>query len=292
MLPGMVRRKVRSSPASAARRAAQAMLVAEGAGARPGLRSLAPLLAGGTLAKLIAVGLLFYFCQYSVIIFFNCALVAAAMIRLDGGDPRLGRAHLMGDVQAEGDHVAARSEHHRRRVRVGPDVELGGCGDIAAFRPRPAHDDHRPQSLGQPPITPHRQRQIGHRPQDGHGHRPFGPAHDQVHDGVGRRPVADDARRLERLQVAQSLGPVKGARPRRRPFQRPFRPAEHRRVLAPGDLAYDQRIALGQAAGDVARDRGYGQHLQLGRGEGQEQRHGVVHAGVAIDDQGLGRHHP
>ncbi|WP_246191720.1 DUF6159 family protein [Pseudoxanthomonas gei] len=35
------------------------------------------------------VGFLFYFCQYSVIIFFNCALVAAAMIRLDGGDPTL-----------------------------------------------------------------------------------------------------------------------------------------------------------------------------------------------------------
>ncbi|MEO8365304.1 MAG: DUF6159 family protein [Pseudoxanthomonas sp.] len=35
------------------------------------------------------VGFLFYFCQYSVIIFFNCALVGAAMIRLDGGDPSL-----------------------------------------------------------------------------------------------------------------------------------------------------------------------------------------------------------
>lgn len=30
---------------------------------------------------------LFYFCQYTVIIFFNCALVGAAMIRLEGGDP-------------------------------------------------------------------------------------------------------------------------------------------------------------------------------------------------------------
>src|SRR5690606_12076876 len=28
-------------------------------------------------------GFLFYFCQYTVIIFFNCALVGAAMIRLD-----------------------------------------------------------------------------------------------------------------------------------------------------------------------------------------------------------------
>jgi len=34
-------------------------------------------------------GFVFYFCQYSVIIFFNCALVGAAMIRLDGGDPTL-----------------------------------------------------------------------------------------------------------------------------------------------------------------------------------------------------------
>ena len=35
------------------------------------------------------LGFLFYFCQYSVIIFFNCALVGAAMIRLEGGDPTL-----------------------------------------------------------------------------------------------------------------------------------------------------------------------------------------------------------
>ncbi|MDH7454593.1 DUF6159 family protein [Luteimonas composti] len=32
---------------------------------------------------------LFYFVQYSVMIFFNCALVGAAMIRLEGGDPTL-----------------------------------------------------------------------------------------------------------------------------------------------------------------------------------------------------------
>ena len=37
----------------------------------------------------VVLGFLFYFCQYSVIIFFNCALVGAAMIRLEGGDPSL-----------------------------------------------------------------------------------------------------------------------------------------------------------------------------------------------------------
>lgn len=34
-----------------------------------------------------AIGFAFYFCQYSVIVFFNSALVAAATIRLEGGDP-------------------------------------------------------------------------------------------------------------------------------------------------------------------------------------------------------------
>lgn len=33
------------------------------------------------------LGFLFYFCQYAVIVFFNSALVGAASIRLEGGDP-------------------------------------------------------------------------------------------------------------------------------------------------------------------------------------------------------------
>jgi hypothetical protein len=41
----------------------------------------------GSKVVAFGVGFLFYFCQYSVIFFFNSALVGAAMIRLDGGDP-------------------------------------------------------------------------------------------------------------------------------------------------------------------------------------------------------------
>jgi hypothetical protein len=41
-------------------------------------------------AGVYAVAFLFYFCQYFVIFFFNAALVGAAMIRLDGGDPTFG----------------------------------------------------------------------------------------------------------------------------------------------------------------------------------------------------------
>ncbi len=68
----------------------------------PILSSLATLLVLATFAlpvfalKLFAdgfnvfgavIGFAFYFCQYSVIVFFNSALVAAATIRLEGGDP-------------------------------------------------------------------------------------------------------------------------------------------------------------------------------------------------------------
>ena len=45
--------------------------------------------ADGIGAGGLVFGFLFYFVQYSVMIFFNCALVGAAMIRLDGGDPTL-----------------------------------------------------------------------------------------------------------------------------------------------------------------------------------------------------------
>ena len=44
---------------------------------------------GGFGIGAVIGGFVFYFCTYSVMIFFNCALVGAAMIRLDGGDPTL-----------------------------------------------------------------------------------------------------------------------------------------------------------------------------------------------------------
>jgi hypothetical protein len=44
----------------------------------------------GLSAAMYAVAFLFYFSQYFVIFFFNSALVGAAMIRLEGGDPTFG----------------------------------------------------------------------------------------------------------------------------------------------------------------------------------------------------------
>lgn len=47
------------------------------------------LFAHGMSVGLAVVMLLFYFCHYAVIVFFNTALVGAASIRLEGGDPSL-----------------------------------------------------------------------------------------------------------------------------------------------------------------------------------------------------------
>ncbi|MEZ5544583.1 MAG: DUF6159 family protein [Lysobacteraceae bacterium] len=57
-----------------------------GLGALDGLREDG---SGRISPLLYAVAFLFYLVQYTVIFFFNSALVGAAMIRLDGGDPTL-----------------------------------------------------------------------------------------------------------------------------------------------------------------------------------------------------------
>ena len=59
------------------------VLPAIGMGALDGLRE------GGTPPLAYVLAFLFYLAQYFVIFFFNSALVGAAMIRLDGGDPTL-----------------------------------------------------------------------------------------------------------------------------------------------------------------------------------------------------------
>ncbi|AOH35594.1 MAG: hypothetical protein GX761_01175 [Gammaproteobacteria bacterium] len=51
--------------------------------------SLLGVFSNGFGPVVLLAGFLFYFCQYAVVIFFNSALVAAAMIRLEGGDPTL-----------------------------------------------------------------------------------------------------------------------------------------------------------------------------------------------------------
>lgn len=65
--------------------AAAFVLPALGLGALDGLKE-----GGGVSVAMYALSFLFYLVQYFVIFFFNSALVGAALIRLDGGDPTVG----------------------------------------------------------------------------------------------------------------------------------------------------------------------------------------------------------
>ena len=67
----------------------------------------------------------------------------------------------------------------------------------------------------------------------------------------------------------------------------PLGPDIDRHGLAPGDLAQDAGVARRLLGADIAPDRGHGQQVERGRGEGGQQPRGVVHAGVAIDDERL-----
>ena len=100
------------------------VLPALGLGALDGLRD-----GGGVSLLAYVLAFLFYLVQYFVIFFFNSALVGAAMIRLDGGDPTVGELHI-------------------DRIRAGDDVMIGD--DVALS----IHEDARAEAaLYALPVT-------------------------------------------------------------------------------------------------------------------------------------------
>jgi hypothetical protein len=64
-----------------------------------------------------------------------------------------------------------------------------------------------------------------------------------------------------------------------------------RQIGAPGELADLARVLLGQRQRHVAGDHGEREQVQLvRRAERQQDGERVVMAGVAVDDDGAGRH--
>ena len=71
--------------------------------------------------------------------------------------------------------------------------------------------------------------------------------------------------------------------------QGPLRPGQHGHG-APGEAHDGAGVGEGVGEAGVAPGHGYQADVQLGAGEGQEQRDGVVGAGVAVDDDGSRGH--
>jgi len=75
------------------------------------------------------------------------------------------------------------------------------------------------------------------------------------------------------------------------PNEGPVLPGEDRYVGASGHLPEEAGVARSQVAPDVSGHRGDGEDVQpLWDRKGEQEGHGVIHAGVAVDDQGEAGH--
>jgi hypothetical protein len=75
-----------------------------------------------------------------------------------------------------------------------------------------------------------------------------------------------------------------------RPFQGPGSPPSDGHVIASDEREDAQGVARGLLDGDVAGHGGDGEQVEVGVPAGQHQGHGVVVAGVYVQDHGLRTH--
>ncbi len=211
----------------------------------------------------------------------------------DGGErlDAVGEAeHAVGHVERDhGDRHAA-PQHDVGGLGIDIDVELGSRGDVADLEigARHHHDLADPRrdvgSLDQ------RHADVGERPEGAERDRSRLLAAQRVDD------VVDAVLRLERLLRLRQVGAVEPGRPvdmlggDQHPAHRPLAAGIDRHLRAAGELDHLQRIPgiLGEA--DIAADRDDAEDVELlRRGQGEEDRDGVVLAGVGVDDD-LARH--
>ena len=204
--------------------------------------------------------------------------------RADRLQPRRRRNRVVRHVEPDHGERGARLEHDMSGVRIGEDVELGGCGDIAgadgaAHRHDLAHiREHRR-------VLDDGERDIGKGPKRGE------------RDGLRRREerIDQEIDRVDRFGRAARFRQVRAVYARRpvdalggdRLAHQGARAAGIDRHLRPAAEVPDPAcIALGQRQRDIAGNGRNAQKVELfRRGEGQQQGDGVVLAGVAIDDQ-------
>lgn len=199
--------------------------------------------------------------------------------------------HLIGDVEPEDRDGAAGVQHLLKGMRVGIDVVLGRGGDVAAGAARPAHDHDLSQARADIRRKAERQRHIGGGPGDGQRDGVRRLAADRIDDELrgivaGQRHVGLDDR-----NGADAARSVEIARLDRIAQQRTRGPRIDRNLGTVRDLADEAGVAGGAFQPRIPGDRGDAENVErLAGREGQQQRHGVVDAGVAIDDQ-LDRSH-
>ena len=198
-----------------------------------------------------------------------------------------GQLDLAGGVERHQGQDGAGADDRLGRLRVGVEVELGGGGDVARLRESAAHDDDPSGALEQARLAGLGEGEIGQGRHRDHGDPGLLPqAAHQVVDRVPRG-LARGRRQLGLAETggAVEVGGAQGPAP-----QRPRRAGVHRDVAAAGELGDPEGVGDPGGQRHVAAGNGDPPDLELGRGEGEQDGHGVVDAGVDIEYDCFGWH--
>jgi hypothetical protein len=195
-----------------------------------------------------------------------------------GGGDRRGQGH----VQAEHLHRPAGPEHDRGRLRVGEDVELGG-GIVVAPGEGAAHDHQVAGPLDDARLTPYGQGEVGERP-DRHQRDLPGRGPQGVDDAVHRVPLGHREQRRRQDGPAETGVAVDVTGADGAVHEGAGAAGGDRDVAEAEELPERQRVGRGQGEIDVAADGGDGDEVEAGGTGGEGERHGVVDARVAIDE--------
>ena len=197
-------------------------------------------------------------------------------------DIREGEARPVGHVQADHDQRGPALEHDARGLRVHVDVELRRRGDVGVAH-RPAHEHDALQPLRQLRSLAQGQGHVGERPGGHQGHR-LARGEDRADEEIHRVPGESGEAGGGQLRPVQARNAVDLGGHDGLAQQRAVGSAGRGDIL-PADQAQDApRVAPGLLPGLVAGDGGHPEHLQLRGGAGQQNRHHVVMAGIAVDE--------
>ena len=206
-----------------------------------------------------------------------------------------GHPHVVEDVEPVHRHRDAELgrglQHDGRRLGVVPDVELGRGGGVADGG-RATHEDDLPQPGRGLRPGPQQQRDVGHRRQRHEG--------DPVGLLAGRRLQEHVAQQLDGVpgvglaggagpaEVAHAVLAVHVRRVPRRLQQRPCGASRHGHVGPAGEVEHRERVGHDVVHAGVPAHTGHRAQVEGRVPGGEQERAGVVHAGVDIQDDGQG----
>ena len=206
-------------------------------------------------------------------------------------NPRLGGQRLVRHIQRHHRQFAPGGEHDFGRFGIDINIELGCRGDVAHLKIRATHQHdflHPGDDIG---GLLERGGDIGQWAQRAQGDGAGGGSAQGFNDEIHRMPGLQRHGRVVHLRPVQPgfamhmFGGDQFAQHRRGAS------GEHRQIRAARQFADDPGVARCQRQRHIACDRCDAQHLDFSRrGEGQQNRHGVILSGVGIDNDLTGRH--